>query len=68
MHSTNVGSTLAVVKSPMIQENESKSEVSREESEVLDVYRRAKNLGYAEIAISIQEGNRVKLWLTEKMR
>lgn len=39
-----------------------------EEREVLEVYRRAKALKYADINIAIQEGIRVKLWLTEKRK
>jgi hypothetical protein len=44
------------------------AELPKEEKEVLAIYRKAKSLGYADIAISIQEGKRVKLWLTEKLR
>jgi hypothetical protein len=43
-------------------------ELPREEQELLNVYRRAKRMGYADITISIQEGRRVKLWLTEKFK
>jgi hypothetical protein len=43
-------------------------DIPREEKELLSVYRRAKRMGYADINISIQEGKRVKLWLTEKLR
>jgi len=43
-------------------------ELPREEKELLSVYRRAKRMGFADINISIQEGRRVKLWLTEKLR
>ncbi len=39
-----------------------------EEREVLEVYRKAKALKYADINIAIQEGIRVKLWLTEKRK
>lgn len=42
--------------------------ISKDEEELLQIYRRAKSLKYADINIAIQEGNRVKLWLTEKMR
>ena len=42
--------------------------IQYDESQVLEVYRRAKRLGYADIAITIQEGVRVKLWLTEKSK
>jgi len=39
-----------------------------DENEVLDIYRKAKMLKYADISIAIQEGKRVKLWLTEKRK
>jgi len=39
-----------------------------DESEVLNIYRKAKMLKYADISIAIQEGKRVKLWLTEKRK
>lgn len=42
--------------------------LSADENEVLEVYRRAKFLGYADITITVQDGKRVKLWLTEKMK
>lgn len=40
----------------------------QDEHEILEVYRKAKRMGYADITISVQEGSRVKLWLTEKLR
>ena len=40
----------------------------KDELQMLEVYRRAKRLGYADIQVSIQEGTRIKLWLTEKMK
>jgi len=40
----------------------------KDEHEVLHAYRKAKSLKYADINIAIQEGMRVKLWLTEKMK
>ena len=40
----------------------------KDEIELLQIYRKAKSLKYADINVSIQEGARVKLWLTEKMR
>ena len=40
----------------------------KDELELLQIYRKAKALKYADINVSIQEGARVKLWLTEKMR
>jgi len=43
-------------------------EIPQEEKELLNAYRRAKRMGYADIVISIQEGRRVKLWITEKLR
>jgi len=38
-----------------------------DEKEVLDVYRKAKQMTFADVSITIQEGKRVKLWLTQKM-
>ena len=40
----------------------------KDEIELLQIYRKAKSLKYADINVSIQEGARVKLWLTEKMK
>lgn len=42
--------------------------IQKDEHELLQVYRKAKALRYADINIAIQEGIRVKMWLTEKMR
>lgn len=42
--------------------------VQPDEMEVLETYRRAKSLKFADVSIAIQEGTRVKLWLTEKKR
>ncbi|HEY4499993.1 MAG TPA: hypothetical protein VJH70_02625 [Candidatus Paceibacterota bacterium] len=39
-----------------------------DEREVVAIYRRAKKMGYADIAITIQGSIRVKIWLTEKMK
>jgi len=44
------------------------SELAEDEAEVLKSYRRAKELRFADINIGIQDGVRVKLWLTEKRR
>lgn len=44
------------------------ADLQKDENEVLEVYRKAKMLGYADITITVQEGSRVKLWLTEKMK
>lgn len=44
------------------------SATPKDEHEVIQTYRKAKALKYADINIAIQEGNRVKLWLTEKMK
>ncbi len=41
---------------------------AQDEKEVLQVYRKAKALRFADIEMAIQEGSRVKLWLTEKMK
>lgn len=40
----------------------------KDEKEVLQIYRKAKALKFADIEMAIQEGSRVKLWLTEKMK
>jgi len=42
--------------------------IPRDEHELLLAYRRAKALKHAELNVAIQEGKRVKLWLTEKMK
>ncbi len=42
--------------------------LGKDEAELLKAYRKAKKLGYADIAVTIQEGKRVKLWLTEKIK
>ncbi len=42
--------------------------LEKDENEVLEIYRKAKMMGYADITITVQEGCRVKLWLTEKMK
>ncbi len=44
------------------------SALGKDEAELLKAYRKAKKLGYADIAVTIQEGKRVKLWLTEKIK
>lgn len=42
--------------------------LSMEEVEMLEAYRKAKRKNFADIYVSFQEGKRVKLWLTEKLR
>lgn len=42
--------------------------LTHDEVEVVEAYRRAKRMAYADIAVTIQEGKRVKLWLTEKKK
>lgn len=42
--------------------------LQEDEVQLLKVYRKAKSMGYADISVTVQEGIRVKLWLTEKMR
>jgi hypothetical protein len=42
--------------------------LSLDEVEVLEVYRKAKQMQFADVAVTVQEGKRVKLWLTEKKR
>ena len=44
------------------------SAIPKDEHELLQAYRRAKALKHAELTVAIQEGKRVKLWLTEKMK
>lgn len=43
-------------------------ELEQDELEVLETYRRAKEMKYSDVEISIQDGLRAKLWLTEKRR
>ncbi len=43
-------------------------DIAKDEQELLEIYRRAKKMGYADLAVTVQEGKRVKLWLTEKFR
>lgn len=40
----------------------------KDETELLMAYRKAKRMGFADLAVTVQEGARVKLWITEKMR
>ena len=42
--------------------------LQEDEMELLEAYRRAKGMGYADLAVTVQDGVRVKLWLTHKMR
>ncbi len=42
--------------------------VQKDEMELIQVYRKAKALRFADINVAIQEGIRVKLWLTEKRK
>lgn len=43
-------------------------DLSDDEIELIELYRRAKKLRNSEITIAIQDGKRMKLWLTEKRR
>ncbi len=52
----------------MITSKTAAADLLKDENEVLEAYRKAKKLGYADITITVQEGSRVKLWLTEKMK
>lgn len=45
-----------------------KETMLRDEQELLDIYRKAKMMKFADIDITIQDGVRVRLWLTEKMK
>lgn len=42
--------------------------LSEEESQIIELYRRAKEIGNSEIAIAFHEGERNRLWLTHKMK
>ncbi|MBI4396798.1 MAG: hypothetical protein HY548_06870 [Elusimicrobia bacterium] len=68
MSTANLSIPVSPVKSIPENGGNRVSALTQEECEVLDVYRRAKGLGYADIAITIQDGKRVKLWLTEKKK
>lgn len=41
-------------------------ELSRDEQEVLNVYRKAKAMRFADVTISFEDGHIKKLWVTEK--
>lgn len=43
-------------------------ELAQDEVDILETYRRAKEMQFSDIEISIQDGLRTKLWLTEKRR
>lgn len=43
-------------------------QLSPDEQELIEVYRRAKKLKFADLLLSIHEGVRNKLYLTEKMK
>lgn len=42
--------------------------LEKDELELIQAYRRAKRMRFADINLTIQEGTRVKLWLTEKLK
>jgi hypothetical protein len=50
------------------ERNSQLQHVQPDELEVLEAYRKAKEMKFADVTIAIQEGLRVKLWLTEKRR
>ncbi len=41
-------------------------ELSKDEQEVIDVYRKARAMRFADVVISFEDGNIKKLWVTEK--
>lgn len=43
-------------------------DLSDDETEVIHLYRRAKKIRNSEMTIAVQDGKRIKLWLTEKRR
>lgn len=44
------------------------SSLAADELEVIETYRKAKRMMYSDVLITVQEGVRVKLWLTEKRK
>ena len=44
------------------------TDLTDDEVELIHMYRRAKKLHHSEITIAVQDGKRIKLWLTEKRR
>ena len=44
------------------------TDLTDDEVELVHMYRRAKKLHHSEITIAVQDGKRIKLWLTEKRR
>lgn len=42
--------------------------LTQDELEVLEAYRRAKNIKFADVVITVDRGERVKLWVTEKRK
>lgn len=57
-----------ILKEEIMQLETPATIAQKDEIELLQIYRKAKALKYADINVSIQEGARVKLWLTEKMK
>jgi len=57
-----------ILKEEIMQFETPATIAQKDEIELLQIYRKAKALKYADINVSIQEGARVKLWLTEKMK
>lgn len=43
-------------------------QLTEDELQLIEAYRRAKEFGHADIHVAVQEGSRVKLWLTEKRK
>lgn len=53
---------------PVYQNKNDIIDLSDDETEVIHMYRRAKKFRNAEMTIAVQDGKRIKLWLTEKRR
>ena len=56
----NLGSTMTHETSMM--------DLQKDEMQILYYYLKAKTMGYADLCITIQDGLRTKLWITEKIR
>lgn len=56
----------AAPAAPSVLDKSSERELTMDEREIVDAYRKAKRLRHSDISISIQEGQRVKLWITKK--
>ena len=68
MNTSKAAGSATLEKMTTIEARSQFAQIAHDEREVLEIYRRAKTFGFADIIISVQEGTRVKLWLTEKRR